>query len=372
MIINETIFKQLLQTNNADQKLSIYLPTHSASSSQTVNEDIIRFKNSLKAIRLDEDYDELELSETMEALEALIDDVEFWKHRTLGLAVFADAHGYEAVSLTPEVTQAHYIDERYVVSPLASMLSFGAGYFILEVNHTNPRLLHATTFSCEEINVPDMPDSFQSTVENVEYSKELQHQSGGTGTFHGHTDDAAIEDDERRYYKSIAHAVDVHLMHESQTEPLVMVGVEERVAGLRKQLKYAHVLADYTEGSSTSMNEQALHDHTYPLIDKLDDVRRQAIVDEYEKNDNTHVVAGVDDVKAAVAEHRVEKLLLEGFRRTTDSVRGGYDPVIVFQLDYYDDSIETLVREAIAQGAETVALSEGAFADKAPRAICRF
>ncbi|NCS82860.1 hypothetical protein GW746_00375, partial [Candidatus Saccharibacteria bacterium] len=98
MIINETIFKQLLQTNNADQKLSIYLPTHSASSSQTVNEDIIRFKNSLKAIRLDEDYDELELSETMEALEALIDDVEFWKHRTLGLAVFADAHGYEAVS----------------------------------------------------------------------------------------------------------------------------------------------------------------------------------------------------------------------------------------------------------------------------------
>jgi hypothetical protein len=308
----------------------------------------------------------------METLEGLIEDVEFWKHRTPGLAIFADAEGYQAVSLTHEVTQAHYVDDGYVVSPLAALLSLEGDYFVLDINHKNPRLLHATSFSCEQIELEDMPGSFQSTVENVEYGKHLQHQSGGVGTHHGHTDDAALEDDERRYYRSIAHAADGYLARESKNEPLVLVGVEERVAAIRKQLAYKHVLGEYAEGSSTSMNEQAIHDATSPLVKKLNDNRRQVIVDEFEMSDSSHASTGKNDTKAAVAEHRVEKLLLQCFRQTTDSVRGGYDPVIVVQLSYFDETTEPLVREAISQGGEIVALHEGTMADVEPRAICRF
>ena len=370
MILNETTIQHLLHTQTPGIKLSLYQPTHPASSGQTVKEDVIRFKNIIQAVRSDALYDEVAFGDTMRSLEALMDDVDFWKYRTVGLAIFADKDGLETVSLSYDVTEAYYLEEQYQVSPLVLMHSLGTEYYILDINHTRPRLLKGSPLSCRELTVAGMPASFDETFENVEYNTELQHQSGGVGTFHGHDDQAALRDNTQRYYRMIAAAVDAYVAHHS--EPLLLVGVENRVGSMRHFLSYPHVLAEYVEGNGKAMNEQALHDVATPVIEQYSAMRRQELIKAYEKSSPARIAIGAEEIGAVAAEQRVATLLVPSYRRTADTIRGGYDASIVVQLPAHQPVYESLVREVLAQGGEVVAIAVDAFDDEMVRAMCRF
>lgn len=370
MNVDDTTITDLLQTNEAGQKLSIYQSTHPVSNGQTVQEDSTRFKNALQAIRANELYEDDLLGETMSSLDDLLNDVEFWKHRTVGLAVFADQHGYQTVSLSVDVTEAHYISEHYQVSPLVLEYSLGSHYYILDINHTRPRLLEGNSLVCTELMIKDMPESFEAMTENVEYTKDLQHQSGGTSAYHGHDDDAAVRDDTARYYRTIVKAVEAFLV--DHTEPLLLVGVQNRVGTLRHMLSYPHALESYIEGSGEAMNEQALHDVSIPLINEHNNRLRSELIEAFREATPTTAISGVEKITTAAAEGRVATLLLPAFRQTTDTVRDGFDPAIVLQLDPEDTTSESLARSVLAQGGEVVAIDQDSFDDEEPRALCRF
>jgi len=370
MILNEATIQHLLHAQNPGIKLSLYQPTHPASSGKTVKEDIIRFKNILQAARSDALYDEAMFADTMRSLEALIDDIDFWKYRTVGLALFADQDGFETVSLSHDVTEAYYLEVQYQVSPLVLMKSLGAQYYILDINHTRPRLLHGSPLSCRELTVADMPASFDKTFENVEYNTELQHQSGGVGTFHGHDDQAALRDNTMRYYRMIASATDAYLS--GHNEQLLLVGVENRVGSMRHFLTYSHVLGEYVVGNGKAMNEQALHDVTMQVIEQYSAKHRQAQIRAYEEASPDQVALGLDAVQAALVQQRVATLLVPSYRRTADTIRGGYDASIVIQLPRHKPVYESLVREVLAQGGEVVAIAVDAFDDEKVRAMYRF
>lgn len=368
MSTETSILTNLLQTDNPGVLLSIYQPTHPASSGPTIQEDSTRFKNALQAIRLNDSYDTI-LDETMSTLDKLVGDVEFWKYRTLGLAIFADANGYEAVPLDYDVTEAYYIDEQYQVSPVVLLQSLGSSYYVLDINHTRPRLLEASSAGCTELIISGMPGSFESVTENIEYTKELQHQSGGTSGFHGHTDEAALQDDTMGYYRKISDAVDTHLS--GHTEPLLFSGVQNRVGTMRQTLTYPHTLDEYIEGSNEEMNESEIHEKSIPIIELYNTQRRNDIITVFKETNPKLAITGDIDIKKAAEEGRVAKLLVPAFRQTTDTVREGYEPKIVLQLEE-GNSTESLVRLVLSQGGDIVALSEDSFEDAQPRALCRY
>jgi hypothetical protein len=370
MIVHEAALTHLLQTNNTDLKLSIYLSTHPSSSSQTVNEDVIRFKNALQEIEANEAYDQVVLGNTMQKLELLLDDTEFWKHRTRGLAVFADGEGYETVSLPYDVAEIQHVGTEYLVGPLVLLQGLGSNYYILDINHSRPRLLECSPSSCTELMLDAMPDSIETVTGNVEYDNELQHQSAGTGTFHGHDDSSALQDDTTKFYKLIVGAVEAYL--EGHAELLVLVGVENRVGTLRHLLSYPHVLEAYVEGSGEAMNEQALETATIPLVEQRAAEKRSALVDEFEETNPKLTLVGVDAIQSALAENRIATLLVPAFRETTDTVREGYDTAIIVEVTDTKDMVESLIRSTIAQGGKVVAVAVDAFSDTQPRAVCRF
>lgn len=368
--MNETTITNLLQADTTGLKISIYLPTHPASSEQTVREDAIRFKNALQAVQSSDRYDAA-LKNTMNSLSKLVDDMDFWKHQTMGLAVFADEHGYHTAQLHYDVTEANFIEEQYQVSPLVLAQSMGSNYYVLDINHTRPRLLAGTPSGCAELLLDDMPGSFEEITDNIEYTNQLQHQSGGVGGFHGHTDDGAIQDDTNSYYRKVAKAVDGYLVGHS--EPLLLMGVENRVGSMRNFLSYARVLDAYIEGSGEAMNEREVYDHSIPIIEQCNTKRRSDLVDKLKATNPAIVAMGFDEIRAALAENRIATLLAPCFRRTADTVREGYDEIIVLQLN--DDDVidtESLVRATLAQGGEVVAVAIDSFEDEQPRALCRF
>ena len=367
---NIPIITSLLEDETPGIKLSLYQPTHPASSSKTLKEDVIRFKNALRSVESSDLYDVASLGDTMKSLHALVDDIDFWKHRTHSLAVFANKDGYQTLSLPYDMTAAGYVDEQYRVSPAISMQSLKLDYYVFDINHTRPRLLHCSSQSCEELVIEGMPESFESMTDDVEYTKELQHQSGGVGAFHGHTDESALRADTMKYYGKAAAAVDSYL--KGSAKPLILMGVEDRVASIRHSLSYPYTLAEYSEGSGEGMNEQEIHDMSMPILERYSAGMRRDIVGIFQDTPPTRALVGFEAIEAATLEGRVAQLLLPCFRETTDTVREGYDTLIVLQLG--DDNIETesLVRSVLAQGGEIKAVSTETFSDSRPRALCRF
>jgi hypothetical protein len=368
--MNETNLTELLKNDTPGLKLSFYQPTHPASSEQTIREDSIRFKNALQTMRLDEAYD-VALDGTMDTLRTLVDDIEFWKYQARGLAVFADEKGYHTVQLHYDVTEAYYMQEQFQLSPLVLADSLSSNYYLLDINHTRPRLLYCSPSSCSELVIDGMPGSLESETKDVEYTSQLQHQSGGVGGFHGHDDSSALQDDVHKYYRAIVTAVELRLA--GQSDSLVLVGVENRVGQIRKMLSYAHTLDDYVEGSGEAMNEQMLHNKSIKIIEQSNSEKRRNTIHAFQETNPALTAVGDDKINEALLTGRVATLLIPAFILTTDTVREGYDAEIVLQLGGQSDlSTELLIRSTLRQGGAVIAVAEDSFEDDRLRAVCRF
>lgn len=370
MFLSNKNLDRIIKKKNSGTKLSIYIPTHPASTRPTLMQDTIRFKNALQIIKADKGYKQRELSETIKKMEALLKDATFWKHRTLGLAIFADEDGYETVDLNYEITDMQYIADDFVISPLAVMLSIGTGYYVLDINHTSPRLMHYTSHSKEEVNLEAMPGSFEQAVGRDEHQQHLQHQSAPRSLFHGQSESGAEDEDTLRYYKLIAGAVDEYLV--DHDEPLLLAGAENRIGHMRPLLSYHNVIKEAMEGSVEDLNEEELEMSASAVIKKVDTVIRNELVSKVKKMPLSGLALGPVEVETAIKEGRVETLFLSAFRKTADNVREGDKEKIVLQLPEDIMRTESLVRGTLLQGGNVVAVKQGSFDRDEPRAICRF
>ena len=370
MILSNNNLQQIINKLNTGTKFSIYIPTHPVSTSSTLSEDIIRFKNALQNIKSNKAYTERELDKTMSKLELLLNDLEFWKHRTNGLAVLADKDGYEVIDLDYEITDMQYVQDTFVISPLAIMLSIGTGYYVLDINHTKPRLLHFTSNTKEEVDLKDMPGSFEQTIERDDYQQHIQHQSSPINMFHGQSESETLDSDTLRYYKLIAKAVDEHLA--DCDEPLLLTGTENRIGHMRPLLGYRNVMDDIVKGSSEELNEQELQDVTFAVIKAADIVDRNKLISKIKATPNSSLALGSTKVQAVISDGRVETLFLPVFRITADNVRENDKATIVLQLPEDIMIIEPLVRGALSQDAAVVAVRQGSFDTDEPLALLRY
>ncbi len=366
---NKTI-QHITNKNNNSTKLSIYIPTHPASTGPTLSEDTIRFKNAIQIIKAHEKFDERELGETINKLEALLEDTTFWKHRTVGLAVFADTDSFETVDLNNEITEMQYFQDSYVISPLAIMLSIGTGYYVLDINHTKPRLIYFASNMKKEIDLEDMPGSLEQTIDRDEHIQRLQHQGSLKNMFHGQKDSAADDADMIRYYKLIVNAVEQFLI--DHDEPLLLTGTENRIGNIRPLFSYPRVLAEAVEGNHEGLNTQELENTTIAVIEKAETADRKKLVAMAKSTPPSNMAVGAKDIEIATSKGKVETLFLSSFKRTTDSVGTGYQADIVMQLPEDVSTTETLVRSTLSQGGNVVAVEKGSFENDEPRALCRY
>lgn len=368
MILSTNNLQYFINKSDNGMKLSIYIPTHPASNGPTLSEDIIRFKNALKIIKANEKYNGREFGETTKKLEILFDDIDFWKHRTFGLAVFADKDGYETVDLDYEITDMQYIQETFVISPMATMLSMGTGYFVLDINHTKPRLLYFTLHTREEVDLKDMPGSLEQTSQRDEYQQQIQHGPGNV--LHGQNESGAIDADMLRYYKLIAKAVDAHLA--GHNEPLLLTGSENRIGHMRPLIGYHHVLQASLTGNNEDLNEQELQNATAAVIESVDIANNHERIEQVKATPQDTLSQGISEIESAIKDGKVDTLFLPAFKRTADSVRDDYKSAVILQLPEDITTIESLVRGALLQGAVVVAVEEGSFDKDEPLALLRF
>lgn len=356
--------------------VSIYIPTHPSSSSQTLAQDTIRFKNALKQIKSDPTYNERELGAVIESLYVLAEDVEFWKRQDVGLALFADSEGYEYFTLPYETTEAVYVAKQFIISPLAVMHSIGEKFYVLDINLTKPRLLASHHGTLVAVNQEAMPGSFEEQIAGDEYKVELQHMnaprgSGGDNSFHGHDVDDAISHEIGTYLALVAKVTDEYLV--DNDHPLMLVGEQSRVGNLRSYVTYEHLLVHGIDGNFESSTPQDLYNAVIETMQSYDTTRRRELVDHLLSSAPEFVVMGYDELSEAANVGRVERVYIPSYKRTTDSVRPGETASIVLQLPDDINKLESVTRAVLAQSGSVLAVEIGALPELTDiRGLCRY
>jgi hypothetical protein len=158
MHLNNKNIKSLLDRTESALKVSIYIPTNPQSNGKTIEQDRTRFKNALQVIKNNHAYNERELGSVLDRIYAeLYENMTFWNYQDYGLAVLFGRDGYEFFHLPYEVTEAEYVTDHYIVSPLFIMASANTNFYLLDVNFNQPRLFEGTRGNLEEVTLENMP-----------------------------------------------------------------------------------------------------------------------------------------------------------------------------------------------------------------------
>ncbi|MEO7904944.1 MAG: hypothetical protein ABIR91_04080 [Candidatus Saccharimonadales bacterium] len=356
-------------------KISIYIPTHPKSTSQTMNEDRIRLKNALQSIDSDPRISGADMQPVLHQLRALDSNADFWQHQAASVAIFADTGGYQVVHLPHEVTPYAGVSNHFIVSPLLALAGLGSSYYILDVNLDAPKLYSGNEYGLSEITSDVLPGGIEDVLDIEQRKKSLDFRSGdsaGNNMFYGHgsVDDERTNDTDK-YLRILADAVDKFLADKS--DPLLIAGTASRVAQLRPLLSYAHCIDTELSVNRDATSEPELHAVSRRAIADRSTAVRGRVLETLRAASPEQKVDGIAAVRTAAERGKIETLFLPILRMTSDSVDQSSGPRMLMELPNDIEAFELAVRAATHQGGAIVAVEQSEFADDpSMKALLRF
>ncbi|MEM6424538.1 MAG: hypothetical protein AAF728_05190, partial [Cyanobacteria bacterium P01_D01_bin.128] len=251
-ILSKSEFQQLGES--ASQfSVSIYLPTHVAGPD--IRQDSIRLKNlareavdKLTHAGMETDAAEAMLSDAF----ALLDDQEFWRYQSQGLALF----------LTPETTKVYrlplnfesltVVSDRFHLKPLLPLFFDDQYFYLLALSQNQVRFFQATRYQISEIPLENIPASLDEALKYDDPEKQLQYHSGSNSgqqpVYHGQgagqTDDKT---DIRRFLIKVNNGLQTFL--NAEKAPLVIASVDYLQSIYQEINTYSNLLTEGVSGN---------------------------------------------------------------------------------------------------------------------------
>ncbi len=279
--------KELLEEPDGTA-VSIYLPTARVGSE--VEGDRLRFRAALeRAVELaaaEEDGDAP--TDELEDLKPLIDDREFWRYQSDGLAVFV-APGLQRIYRVPtEFQELVVVGPTFHTRPLIDLLQAPDRYWVLGLGRNDLRLWEGTAEGLAPMDLSGLPKSLLDALGfEFERDPEFVHRrkagpsrgqrgrGGHQPTFHGHGvghDDS--EPELRRYFKRVDRGLGEFLSDE--IGPVVLAAVQEYHPIYRDVSSLDNLVGKGVEASVTDWSPERLHEAAWPIareaaLDKVDE-----------------------------------------------------------------------------------------------------
>ncbi len=261
-----------LLTQYTAPSVSMFMPTHRAG--EDTRQDPIRFKNLLGQAEeqlIASGLRSPEARKLLEPAQALLDNSAFWRHMSDGLALFVAPDIFRTFRLPIELREMVIVADRFRIKPLLPLFAGDGHFFVLALSQNQIRLLEATRFSVDEIEMEGVPSSMAEAL-SLDVEKELQFQTpsaGGRGeraaVFHGHD---PADDDKNRILRFF-HRVDDGLRQVLRDEqsPLVLAGVDYLLPLYKEANSYPHLMAEGITGSPEEMSAEDLHQSAWSIME---------------------------------------------------------------------------------------------------------
>lgn len=329
--------------------VSIFLPTFRAGGERQQNP--IRLKNVVRNVaeRLEEDWGmrSPDADELLDPVKRLVDDNSFWLHQSDGLALFLSPDTFKSFRLPVQLNELAVVEKRFHLKPLLPLLSGdGDGHFyILSLSRKNIRLLSASRFRVEEIDLESqgVPTSFTEALGDL---KQIQMQAStssktphrfsmgprGGPIFSAHaTGEENLDADLRNYFERFDDAlgrIDV-----DRKAPVVLAGVEYLLPIYRDvATTFQNICEDALRGNMEGEKAEDLHAAAWEIVEPhFLQERRRAAERFGDLSGSGRSSADLNVILPAAHDGRVESLFVARGVRVWGSYEGGENRSITFQ-----------------------------------------
>ncbi|OGX87151.1 hypothetical protein BEN47_11780 [Hymenobacter lapidarius] len=174
-----------LTSRTHPHSISIFIPTHRRGKQVLDGRDAIVLKNHLQTIRLELKAQALrsnDIDDLMQPLESLLDDPQFWRHRTEGLALFRSPDFFATFDSPLPLADVHYLASTFQMRPLLPYVQPAARYYLLQIGKKEVVLYHADAYSMAVVDTAGvMPAGLEEVTKYYDFEEELQGRSTGGG-----------------------------------------------------------------------------------------------------------------------------------------------------------------------------------------------
>ena len=312
---------ELLEIANAatDPAVSILMPTHRAGAE--IRQDPIRFKNLLGEAEnrlLKRGFGERDLAEMLQPARDLLDDAEFWQHRSQGLALYFAKGFARTIDLPYQPEERLSIGASFRLRPLLSLLEGGDSFAVITVSLSRARAFAGDRSGLTERIDLDLPQGVRGVVEETDY-QQMTHsapnarpRSGvGEGALPGkHGFGEAPEELRKAEMIEYLRRLDAALLPalSGSRMPVIIAGTPQLSGHFRSLSKLHNVHEDALEVNADALDEAGLHRRVLPLVEPLFGRAKQVALDHLRALHGSADKRAITDVTAIVKAARYARV----------------------------------------------------------------
>ncbi len=373
----------LLETQNGPC-ISLFMPTDRTGVEG--QQDQLRIRRLIREaevmVRDKTHLHSAQVEDLLQPLHALVEDQQFWRHVSDGLAIFRSPELFHSLRLPCHFKEQVVVGDHFSLKPLLPLLTYDGRFYVLALSHNAVRLLACTHDSASELKLPEqVPPSLAEFLGGEERENNLQsHSSASFGTvgkggrhpaiFHGQgvgTDDE--KDDLLRYFQQIDWGLHERLRDE--TAPLVLAGVEYLFPLYQQANSYPHLLEHGITGNPDKLKAETLRAEAWAIVEPvLLQAQKVATLHYRDRAGTGHTSNTSSEIVPAAYYGRVASL----FVARDQEQWGTFDPATgTLQIHEQaqprdEDLLDLAVTQTLLHGGSVYAVEQSGMPDEAPLA----
>lgn len=286
--------------------ISIFIPTHRAGEETLEGQDALQLKNQLKEVRKkleEEKMDEHDIEAFERPIHELIEDSEFWRHQSDGLAIFISEDVFKTYTVPVSFEPMTYISNEFYLLPLMSIFNEDGMFYLLTITPAEVKFYEGIKYEITEIDISDLvPSRLEDTVGHDYEQKEVQFKSQkgdkGEATFHGQDDGHKDDKEElKQFFREVNKGL-MSFLSDDQEPPMVICSLDTHFPAYQEVNSYQNLFPENISVNPADIDPVSLHDEARELL------RPYFLQDQKAKKEKFFEVQGTG--KSAI---RVEEIL---------------------------------------------------------------
>lgn len=327
-ILTKNQFENLAKFDN-NPCISIFLPTQRIGKDVLEEKDRIQLKSQWKKVT--EKLKEMgipseKISKIGKPLEDLLNDRDFWRHQSDGLAIFLAEGFFEKFTLPVNFEAFTYVSDHFYLKPLIPMFSGNTRFYVLALQLDRVQLYEGNLYSIGEVDVKDLtPSRLEDRVGYDYEQKSLQYKSQNAATgetiMHGQ---GAAERDRKNEILRFFRAIDEGLHEVLKTEkvPLVVACQDYLFPIYQEANTYKNLYGEPVPGNPSDYeNMLALHAASLNVLEPHFNKEKENKMTQFREMSPGRTSTAVSEIIPAIFEGKVDTLFL----KNREDIWGNYN-----------------------------------------------
>lgn len=334
--------------------ISLYQPTHRHHPDNL--QDPIRYRNLRNEMEksLRQTYSSRDVRALLEKHRSLEDDLEFWNHRTDGLAILSCAGDFELFDLQRPVREFLMVSQSFYTKPLLRILQSADRYQVLCLARDSVTLFEGNRDVLDPIDLGDacdeLVDALAAEDRTLPRPSVRSTPGGGTVHFNPAQKSEQMQIDLEKFFRAVDRIV-LERYSRPGAIPLMLAALTEHHAPFRNVSHNPMLMSEGIRINPDALDIDELRRLAWQQMEPLYLQQLQAHIDRYHEAQAAQLASDqLDQVVFAAMSGRVRSLLMEADRQIPGQIDESTGTICAGDLsdpltgDVLNDLAETVSR----------------------------